>query len=102
MKTALITGIRGQDGAYLAQLLLSKGYKVYGADRRSSAVGETRLDILGITDQVQIVYMDLMDVHNINNVIKNITPDEVYNLGAQSFVGVSFDQPVITADIDAM
>jgi len=101
-KKALVTWIRGQDGAYLAELLLSKGYEVYGADRRSSSVGQTRLDILGIADQVSMVYMDLLDVHNINNVIKSIKPDEIYNLAAQSFVGVSFDQPVLTADVDAV
>jgi len=102
MKKALITGIRGQDGAYLAELLLEKWYEVYGADRRSSSVGETRLDILWVADQVKIVYMDLLDVNNINQVIKDIQPDEVYNLAAQSFVWVSFDQPVLTADVDAM
>lgn len=102
MKKALVTGIRGQDGAYLAELLLSKWYEVYGADRRSSSVGQTRLDILGVSDQVKMVYMDLLDVHNINNVIKSIQPDEIYNLAAQSFVWVSFEQPVLTADVDAM
>jgi len=102
MKKALITWIRGQDGAYLAELLLSKGYEVYWADRRSSSVGQTRLDILWVADQVKMKYMDLLDVHNINNVIKSVMPDEVYNLAAQSFVGVSFDQPVLTADVDAI
>ena len=102
MKKALITWIRGQDWAYLAELLLEKWYEVYGADRRSSSVGQTRLDILWITEKVKMVYMDLLDVHNINNVINDIKPDEIYNLWAQSFVWVSFDQPVLTADVDAI
>jgi len=102
MKTALITGIRGQDGAYLAKLLLEKGYKVYGADRRSGDSSNWRLKELGIDSDVQIVYMDLLELTNILRTIEKIRPDEVYNLAAQSFVKVSFDQPILTADIDAM
>ncbi|MEZ0329575.1 MAG: GDP-mannose 4,6-dehydratase [Dissulfuribacterales bacterium] len=101
MKTALITGIRGQDGAYLAKLLLEKGYRVYGADRRSGDSSNWRLKELGIDSDVQIVYMDLLELTNVLRTIERIKPDEVYNLAAQSFVKVSFDQPLLTADIDA-
>lgn len=102
MKTALITGIRGQDGAYLAKLLLEKGYEVYGADRRSGDSSNWRLKELGIDSHVKIVYMDLLELTNILRTIEKIKPDEVYNLAAQSFVKVSFEQPILTADIDAM
>ncbi|PMP93214.1 MAG: GDP-mannose 4,6-dehydratase [Desulfurella sp.] len=102
MKKALITGIRGQDGAYLAKLLLEKGYKVYGADRRSGDSGNWRLKELGIEQDIEIIYMDLLELTNIRHVISKIMPDEVYNLAAQSFVGVSFEQPILTADIDAI
>ena len=102
MKKALITGIRGQAAAYLAKLLLEKGYKVYGADRRSGDSGNWRLKELGIDQDVEIVYMDLLELTNIRHVIQKIMPDEVYNLAAQSFVGVSFEQPILTADIDAI
>ncbi len=102
MKKALVTGIRGQDGAYLAKLLLEKGYKVYGADRRSGNSGNWRIDELGIGKEIEVVYMDLLELTNIRHVIAEIMPDEVYNLAAQSFVGVSFEQPILTTDIDAM
>ena len=102
MKKALITGIRGQDGAYLAQLLLEKGYKVYGADRRSGSSELWRLKELGILDEVEFIYMDLLEYSNIVDVIKRIKPDEVYNLAAQSFVQVSFDQPILTSEINAI
>ncbi len=102
MKTALITGIRGQDGAYLARLLLEKGYEVYGADRRSGDSGFWRLKELGIERDVKVRYMDLLELTNIMREIERIRPDEVYNLAAQSFVHVSFEQPILTADIDAM
>ncbi len=102
MKKALITGIRGQDGAYLAKLLLDQGYEVYGADRRSGDSSNWRLKELGVEKHVKVVYMDLLELTNIRHVIKEIMPDEVYNLAAQSFVGVSFEQPLLTTDIDAM
>jgi len=101
-KIALITGIRGQDGAYLAKLLLEKGYEVWGADRRSGDSSNWRLKELGIENDVKILYMDLLELTNIMRVIEKIKPDEVYNLAAQSFVGVSFDQPILTSEIDAM
>lgn len=102
MKKALITGIRGQDGAYLSRLLLEKGYEVYGADRRSGDSGFWRLKELGIEKDVKILYMDLLELTNIMREIERIKPDEVYNLAAQSFVKASFEQPILTADIDAI
>ncbi|MBI2027359.1 MAG: GDP-mannose 4,6-dehydratase [Deltaproteobacteria bacterium] len=101
-KTALITGIRGQDGAYLAKFLLQKGYVVYGADRRSGDSTCWRLKELDIAREVQILYMDLLEISNIQRVLAKIKPDEIYNLAAQSFVGVSFEQPVFTAEVNAI
>ena len=102
MKTALITGIRGQDGAYLARLLLDKGYTVVGADRRSGDSENWRLKELGVFDDIQIEYMDLLELTNIIRVLDKTSPDEVYNLAAQSFVATSFEQPVLTSDINAL
>jgi GDPmannose 4,6-dehydratase len=102
MKRALITGIRGQDGAYLARLLLEKGYEVYGADRRSGDSSFWRLKELGIERNVKVLYMDLLELTNIIREIEKLKPDEVYNLAAQSFVQASFEQPLLTSDIDAM
>lgn len=102
MKRALITGIRGQDGAYLSKLLLEKGYEVYGADRRSGDSSFWRLKELGIEGDVRIRYMDLLELTNIMREIEKIKPDEVYNLAAQSFVQASFEQPILTADVDAI
>jgi len=102
MKKALITGIRGQDGAYLSDLLLKKGYKVYGADRRSGDSSLWRLKELGIENEIEHIYMDLLEFTNIYSIIKKIQPDEIYNLGAQSFVQASFDQPIFTAEVDAL
>lgn len=101
MKKAIITGITGQDGAYLAELLLHKGYKVYGTYRRTSSVNFWRLDYLGITSHpaLQLTEMDLTDPSNCIRVVNKIKPDEIYNLAAQSFVGVSFEQPEATAQI---
>ena len=96
MKKAIITGITGQDGGYLAKLLLSKGYKVYGAQRRNTGKRYWRLDELGITDKIEFVDIDLGEPYNIEKVIEQIQPDEFYNLAAQSFVGLSFDQPQVT------
>jgi GDP-mannose 4,6-dehydratase len=101
-KVALITGIRGQDGAYLAKLLLEKGYEVYGADRRSGEGGFWRLKELGIEKDVKIVYMDLLEFTNILRTIEKIKPDEIYNLAAQSFVTASFEQPILTSDINSL
>lgn len=101
MRRAIITGITGQDGAYLAELLLSKGYEVFGAFRRTSSVNFWRIQELGITDHenLKLVEYDLTDLGASIRLIDTIKPDEVYNLAAQSFVGVSFDQPVTTAEI---
>lgn len=101
-KKALITGIRGQDGAYLAQLLLQKGYTVYGADRRSGDSSNWRMKELGVEKGVKFIYMDLLELTNIMQIIKQVKPDEIYNLAAQSFVKASFDQPLLTSDIDAI
>jgi GDPmannose 4,6-dehydratase len=98
-KRALVTGITGQDGAYLAQLLLEKGYRVFGAFRRAGTVATSRLDALGITDEVELVPFDLTDHGNMRRIIDATEPDEIYNLAAQSFVGVSFEQPVTTGEI---
>ena len=98
-KTALITGITGQDGAYLAQFLLGKNYKVVGMVRRSGSaeVMSHRLDWLGITNDVEIVHGDLLDMSSLIRILIEVRPDEVYNLAAQSFVQTSFQQPVVTA-----
>ncbi len=96
MKNALITGITGQDGAYLAQLLLSKGYKVFGAQRRNTGKRYWRLDELNITDHIEFIDIDLSEPYNIENVIDKVKPEEIYNLAAQSFVGLSFEQPQVT------
>ncbi|MDY6969126.1 MAG: GDP-mannose 4,6-dehydratase [Spirochaetota bacterium] len=101
-KKALITGIRGQDGAYLSKLLLDKGYEVYGADRRSGDSRNWRINELGAENDVKTLYMDLLEKTNIRNIIEKVQPDEVYNLAAQSFVGISFDQPILTSEIDAI
>lgn len=103
-KRALITGITGQDGAYLAQLLLEKGYHVTGTYRRSSSVNFWRIDELGITahPNLALVEYDLTDLASSLRLIETARPDEVYNLAAQSFVGVSFDQPVTTASITGL
>jgi GDPmannose 4,6-dehydratase len=101
MKKALVTGITGQDGAYLAQLLLSKGYKVFGTYRRTSTVNFWRIEELGIEfhPNLELVEYDLTDLGTSVALVKRTEPDEVYNLAAQSFVGVSFDQPTTTAYI---
>lgn len=100
-KCAVITGITGQDGAYLAQLLLDKGYRVIGVVRRSSHFGVAthRLDWLGITGQVELVDGDLLDLGGLCRIIREAKPDEVYNLAAQSFVKTSWDQPVLTGQV---
>jgi len=100
-KIALITGVTGQDGAYLAQLLLDKGYAVYGAYRRTSSVNFWRMEELGIQNHanLHLVEYDLTDLGATIALVQKIKPDEVYNLAAQSFVGVSFEQPSTTAQI---
>ena len=101
MKIAIITGISGQDGAYLAQLLLEKGYTVYGTYRRTSSVNFWRIEELGIQSHpnLHLVEYDLTDLGSSIALVQKVQPDEIYNLAAQSFVGVSFDQPTTTAQI---
>ena len=100
MKVALITGITGQDGSYLAELLLYKGYEVHGIIRRASQINTQRIDHL--YQNIKLHYGDLTDSTNIVRVIQKVQPDEIYNLGAQSHVKVSFEMPEYTADVDAM
>lgn len=101
-KTALITGITGQDGAYLAKLLLGKGYKVYGLLARRSSDTLWRLRELGILEQLQFVEGDLADATSAIRAVCQSRPDEIYNLGAQSFVGTSWNQPVVTGMVDGL
>lgn len=104
MKKAIITGITGQDGAYLTQLLLEKGYSVYGTFRRTSSVNFWRIEELGVESHpnLHLVEYDLTDQSNTVRMVMEIQPDEIYNLAAQSFVGVSFDQPIATAHITGL
>jgi len=104
MKKAIVTGITGQDAAYLAELLLEKGYEVYGTYRRTSSVNFWRIEELGIQDNehLHLVEYDLTDQANSVHMVAKIQPDEIYNLAAQSFVGVSFDQPLATAHITGL
>ncbi len=99
-KVALITGITGQDGSYLAELLLEKGYEVHGIVRRASLINTHRID--HIFEQIKLHYGDLTDAMSITNIIKDIEPDEIYNLGAQSHVKVSFEIPEYTAQVDGL
>ncbi|MDC0739356.1 GDP-mannose 4,6-dehydratase [Cognatishimia sp. SS12] len=101
-KSAFITGITGQDGAYLAKLLLQKGYRVHGGVRRISHPETTRLAALGIADQVTLHSFDLNEINNIVRVIRDTPVDEFYNLAAQSFVGASWEQPIYTGDANGM
>ena len=107
MRKALITGVTGQDGSYLAELLLEKGYEVHGIKRRASSFNTQRVDHVYEDPQVdnarfKLHYGDLTDSSNLTRIIRDIEPDEVYNLGAQSHVAVSFEAPEYTADVDAM
>jgi GDPmannose 4,6-dehydratase len=107
MKKALITGITGQDGSYLTELLLSKGYTVYGIIRRSSSFNTGRIDHIyqdphDSSPKMRLVYGDLNDASSLNKLIRTVAPDEIYNLGAQSHVRVSFDVPEYTGEVTAM
>ena len=106
-KVALITGITGQDGSYLAELLLDKGYVVHGIKRRSSQLNTDRIDHLYQDPHVDnrnliLHYGDLSDASNLTRIVRESEPDEIYNLGAQSHVAVSFDLPEYTADVDGL
>jgi len=107
MKCALITGITGQDGSYLAEFLLDKGYEVHGIKRRSSSLNTQRIDHIyedphNSNPKMKLHYGDLSDTSNLTKIIRDIQPDEVYNLGAQSHVAVSFESPEYTTDVDAL
>ena len=102
MKVALITGITGQDGSYLAELLLEKGYEVHGIVRRSSLINTYRIDHIYDNERFTLHYGDLTDATNIIGVIKKVEPDEIYNLGAQSHVKVSFETPEYTGNVDGL
>ncbi|MEM1065150.1 MAG: GDP-mannose 4,6-dehydratase [Pseudomonadota bacterium] len=107
MKTALITGITGQDGSYLAELLLAKGYEVHGIKRRASSFNTQRIDHVyqdphAPDPKLKLHYGDLTDTSNLTRIIAEVRPDEVYNLGAQSHVAVSFEAPEYTADVDGV
>ena len=101
-KRAFITGITGQDGAYLAQLLLEKGYEVHGGMRRNAQAERARLETLGIADQVILHDLDLSEMTNIFRLIRDVPVDEFYNLAAQSFVGASWEQPLYAGDVNGM
>jgi GDPmannose 4,6-dehydratase len=102
MKTALITGITGQDGSYLAELLLEKGYMVHGIIRRSSSINTSRIDHIYSHPNLKLHYGDVTDSLSIMNILKKYEPDEIYNLAAQSHVKVSFETPEYTAQVDAL
>ncbi|MFL2931823.1 MAG: GDP-mannose 4,6-dehydratase [bacterium] len=102
MQKALVTGITGQDGAYLAKSLLEKGIKVFGGQRRSTALRYWRLDEMGITKDIEFIELDLLDHANIRRAVEKVEPEFIYNLAAQSFVALSFEQPELTTLIDAM
>jgi GDPmannose 4,6-dehydratase len=102
LKKALITGITGQDGSYLTEFLLEKGYKVYGIVRRASMFNRHRLEHLHNNKNLTLLYGDLTDSSNLNRILEKVQPDEIYNLAAQSHVGVSFEVPEYTAEVDAV
>jgi len=102
LKKAFITGITGQDGSYLAELLIDKGYDVHGSLRRSSVFTTQRIDHLFNHERFHTYHGDLADSSNLHRLISRIEPDEVYNLGAQSHVAVSFEVPEYTAEVDAV
>src|SRR3989338_5009009 len=102
MKKALITGVTGQDGSYLAELLLEKGYMVFGLVRRSSNISRSRIEHLHEHPHFKLIYGDLGDSSSISRTVYETMPDEIYNLAAQSHVRISFDIPEYTGDVDAL
>ena len=101
-KRALITGISGQDGAYLAQFLINKGYLVVGGERQNASGSLWRLKELNIENKIEILPFELQEENNINNVIRNGKFHEIYNLAAQSFVGASYETPIFTSNVNAL
>ena len=102
-RTALVTGITGQDGAYLSRLLLDKGYRVCGAFRRGASLNLWRLNELGVTEgDIEFIPFELLEYANLRRAIEATEPDEIYNLGAQSFVGISFEEPLFTSDVNGL
>jgi GDPmannose 4,6-dehydratase len=101
-KTALITGVTGQDGAYLARLLLAKGYRVFGTERAQQPTERARLDWLGVSHDLTIVQLELTDSGQIQRVLDRVAPDEIYNLAAQSFVHASFEQPIYAGEVTGL
>ena len=101
-KKALITGVTGQDGSYLAEFLLEKGYEVHGIKRRASSFNTARIDHVFDNPHFQLHYGDLTDSSNLTRILSEVRPDEIYNLGAQSHVAVSFETPEYTADVNAL
>jgi GDPmannose 4,6-dehydratase len=102
LKKALITGITGQDGAYLSKLLIDRGYEVYGAFRRTSDLHLNRLRFLGVEDRITYVPLELLEFTNLRRTLEKVQPDELYNLGAQSFVALSFEEPIFTSDVTGL
>jgi GDPmannose 4,6-dehydratase len=102
MKKALITGITGQDGAYLSKLLLENGYEVYGAYRRTAGLHLNNLKYLKVNDQIHFEPLELLEFTNLYRTLEKVKPDEIYNLGSQSFVSLSFEEPLFTADVTAL
>ncbi len=100
MRTAIITGITGQDGSHLAELLLDKGYRVYGLVRRHSTAHYPRLE--GLRDRIELIDGDLCDAPSLDRALDEIRPDEIYNLAAMSFVGASWGQPAVTTEVNAL
>ena len=101
-KTALITGVTGQDGAYLARLLLTKGYRVFGTERAQQPTERARLNWLGVGPDLKIVQLELTDTGQIQRVLDRVAPDEIYNLAAQSFVHASFEQPIYAGEVTGL
>ena len=101
MKTALITGITGQDGSYLAEFLLEKGYRIFGLQRRSSTLNVERVEHL-LQDGIELIQGDLIDQNSLVAALREVEPDEVYNLAAQSFVPTSWNQPILTGEVTAL
>jgi len=102
MKKALITGINGQDGSYLAELLLEKGYEVHGILKRNSVAENQTARLDGVFKEVNLEYADMLDLASLNRVLEQVKPDEIYNLAAQSHVRISFDQPIYTTQVVAI